>query len=62
MIIERDPALVVLPNEERANICHGVPFFSRLTAIGIDQPGRYAAFLLTRIHNIQGIARRRLVS
>lgn len=26
-------------------------FLSRLRAVGLDQPGRYAAFLITRIHN-----------
>jgi hypothetical protein len=50
-VVERDlDPLILLPDGERANICHGA-FLSRLTAVGLDQPGRYAAFLLTRIHN-----------
>ena len=49
---ERD-LLVALLDRERANIRHRRAFLSRLQAVGLDQPGRYAAFLLNAVHNIR---------
>ena len=45
--------LIALPDRERANIRHRRAFLSRLPAVGLDQPGRYAAFLLNTVHNIR---------
>ena len=50
-IIERDLHLVVLPDGRRANIHHWRAFLPAIAGFGLLQPGRYAAFLFTRIHN-----------
>ena len=50
-IIERDATLVVLPDGEPANIRPWRAFLPAITGVGLHQPGRYAAFLFTRIHN-----------
>ena len=50
-IIKRDRALI-LPDGEPANILHGVPSFPASRRSVFVEPGRYAAFLITPIHNI----------
>jgi hypothetical protein len=54
-VVQRDlDLLVALRDGERANIRHRRAFLSRHEAVGLDQPGRYAAFLFTAaVHNIR---------
>ena len=53
-LVQRDrDLLVALPDRERANIRHRRAFLSRLQAVGLDQPGRYAASLFSAVHNIR---------
>ena len=49
---ERD-LLVALPDGEPANIRHRRAFLPAITGFGLQQPGRYAAFLLNAVHNIR---------
>ena len=53
--VERVQHLLVAPDaRERDNIRHGVPSFSAFRRSVLNQPGRYAAFLLADvIHNIR---------
>jgi len=51
-VIQRARRLLGTVSVDAANISHGVPTF-RLTAVGLDQPVRYAAFVLRPIHDIQ---------
>jgi hypothetical protein len=50
-IIQRDASLAVLPDGEPANIWTWRAFLPAIAGFGLHQPGRYAAFLFTRIHN-----------
>jgi hypothetical protein len=53
-VIQRDRDLICIPDGEPATSTMAcLPF--RLTAVGLDQPGRYAAFVLKPIH-LPGIA------
>ena len=53
-LIQRDrDLLIALPDGERANIHRGVPSCRPIAGLGLDQPGRYAAFLLNAVHNIR---------
>ena len=53
-LIERErDLLVALPDGEHANIRHRRAFLPAITGFGLQQPGRYAAFLLNAVHNIR---------
>src|SRR4051794_16594211 len=50
-VIERGRDLVAVPDAEPANILHWRAFLPVTTGIGLDQPGRYAAFFSIAVHN-----------